>query len=117
MKPFLNDRRVWVLLMWVLTVSSARGDLPATREEFLRIDRVWDLELNLTPEAWDATAPELARPRGPQFARTHSQGSPRNVVRDRGSTTPRWRTGFWSGIDRCKPNSMAIGQRPHPGCV
>ena len=58
-----------------------------------------------------------ARPVRTQFARTHSQGNPRNVVRDRGSTTPRWRTGFWIGIDRCKPNSMAIGQRPHPGCV
>ena len=57
MKPFLNGRRVWVFLVWVLTVSSARGDLPATREEFLRIDRVWDLELNLTPEAWEAMEP------------------------------------------------------------
>ena len=63
MKPFLNDRRVWVLLVWVFTVSSVQGDLPSTREEFLRIDRVWDWELNLTPEAWEATAPELARPK------------------------------------------------------
>ena len=57
MKPFLNARRVWVLLVWVFTVSIVRGDLPSTREEFLRIDRVWDLELNLTPEAWEAMEP------------------------------------------------------------
>lgn len=87
--------------------AEGRAEAPGARS-FLRATVPDDLMIS----TWNR-----ARPRGPQFARTHSQGNPRNVVRDRGSTTPRWRTGFWSGIDRCKPNSMAIGQRPHPGCV
>lgn len=88
-------------------LAEGRAEAPGAKS-FLRATVPDDL-MN---SAWNR-----ARPVRPQFARTHSQGNPRNVVRDRCSTTPRWRTGFWIGIDRCKPNSMAIGQRPHPGCV
>ena len=88
MKPFLNGRRVWVLLVWVLTVSSVQGDLPATREEFLRIDRVWDLELNLTPEAWEAMEPRPGAMNPEGFRPGRDPGGPGPENRDPGPNRP-----------------------------
>ena len=88
-------------------LAEGRAEAPGAKS-FLRATVLGD-PMNST---WNR-----ARPVRPQFARTHSQGNPRNVVRDRGSTTPRWRTGFWIGIDRCKPNSMAIDEHQRLGSV
>ena len=69
-------------------MSSVQGDLPATREEFLRIDRVWDLELNLTPEAWEAMEPRPGTMNPEGFRPGRDQGGPGPENRDPGPNRP-----------------------------
>lgn len=50
MFPALHCRLLSLLVVALLSVSGIQADLPSTRDEFLRIDRVWDLEMELPPE-------------------------------------------------------------------
>ena len=54
---FIDRRRPWALLWWLLSAWAARAELPASPEEFLRIDRVWEVEVELTPDDWQTMEP------------------------------------------------------------
>lgn len=62
MFPALHRRLLSLLVVALPSLSGIHADLPSTRDEFLRIDRVWDLEMELPPGAWEAMEPRPIRP-------------------------------------------------------
>ncbi len=70
---FIYAHRCWALLVCLLSTLAARTEIPASAGEFLRMDHVWEVELELTPADWQAMEPprpEAFRGPNPEAAAT-----------------------------------------------